>query len=133
MQDLALRGDRLIGREDHRSVPTMTVVDDVKQHIRRVGPVGEIAHFIDDQHRGVGVRLQRRCELTRAEGRGEIIDHRGRRDEDGIEAILDGAMRNRDGEVRFPRPGFPVRISDRPSVTKSGESAEPRTFSRTVD
>ena len=25
----------------------------------------------------------------------------------------------------LPRPGLPARISDRPSVTKSGESAEP--------
>jgi hypothetical protein len=31
----------------------VTLVDDVKEHVRGVGAVREIAHFIDDEDRGV--------------------------------------------------------------------------------
>ncbi len=40
---------RLVGGEDHRALAAVAVVDDVEEHVRRVGAVGEVADFIDDE------------------------------------------------------------------------------------
>jgi hypothetical protein len=39
--------ERFIGREDHRPPFSMTVIDDVEEHIGRISPIGEIADFVD--------------------------------------------------------------------------------------
>ena len=36
----------------------MAIIDDVEEHVRRVGPVREVADLIDDQDGGMGVRSQ---------------------------------------------------------------------------
>ena len=50
---------RLVRRKDHRALATMSLVHDMEEHIRRVGAVGEIANFIDDQDGRVGVGRER--------------------------------------------------------------------------
>jgi hypothetical protein len=105
----------------------------MKEHVGGIGAVREISHFIDDQDGRMCGGLQRLCELPVTEGGGAIIDKgRGRREE-GIEAILDGAVRDGDRQVGLPAAWLPEKISDRPSVAKSGASAEPSMCSRNVD
>ena len=48
MQDATTRADGLVRREDHRTLSTMALVDDLEEHIGRVCPVGEVADFIDN-------------------------------------------------------------------------------------
>ena len=122
----------LVGREDHRAAAPMALVDHVKQHVGGVGAIGEVADFVDDEHGGMGVERQGRRQFSRPERGREVVDERGGGREEGIKAILDGAIGDGDGQVRLPRPGRPVKMSERPSVTKSGDSAEPRTASRNV-
>lgn len=80
------------------------------------------------------VRRQRGRELADAKRARQIVDEGGRRREERIEAILNGAVRAMAiARWVFPRPGLPARISERPSVTKSAASAEPSMWSRNDD
>ena len=47
----------------------MALVDDVEEHVGRVGAVREIADFVDDQDRRMRVGRQRLRELARRERR----------------------------------------------------------------
>ena len=49
MEDAAPCGEWLIGGEDHRSPAFVTVVDDVEEHIRGIGPVGQVPYLVDDE------------------------------------------------------------------------------------
>jgi hypothetical protein len=89
--------------------------------------------LIDDQDGRMCVGLQRLRELPVPEGSGEIIDEGCGRREEGIKAVLDGAVRDGDRQVGLPAAGFVENTSDRPSVTKSGASAEPSMCIRNVD
>ena len=111
---------RFIRGEDHRALLAMPIVDDVEEHVGRVGAVGEISDLIDDQDRGMRVRRERRGKASGAKGRGEIIDQFRGRDKARIKAMLNGAVRDGDREMRFPRPGLPLKIRQWPSVVKSG-------------
>ncbi len=133
MEHAAPSGERFVGGEDHRSAAFMAIVDDVEEHVRGIGAVRQIPHLVDDQDGRMRVGLQRLRQLTVAKGRGEVVNERGRRREEGIEAVLDRAVGHRDGQVRLSTSRFPKEISDRPSVTKSGVSAEPSMWSRSED
>ena len=65
-------------------------------------------YLIDDEQARVGVRGECLGEAALPEGRGEIVDQLCGGDEVGVEAILDGAIGDRHGEMRFAAPGFPV-------------------------
>jgi hypothetical protein len=132
-EDASPRLQRLVGREDHRAVTAMPLVDHVKEHVRGIGAVREIPHLVDHQDRRMCVGLERLRELPLAKGGGQIIDQRRRGGEESVEAVLDRAVRDRDCQVRFPAAGLPEKINDRPSVTKSGASAEPSMCSRSDD
>ena len=84
----------------------MAIIDDVKQHVGGIGPVGEVPDLVDNEDRGVGVRGQGVGEPTATEGRREIIDQFGGGDKPGVEAVLDRAIRNGDCQVRFAATGF---------------------------
>ena len=43
---------RLVGRKDHRALVAMAIIDDVEEHVGRVGPVGQIADLVDDDTPG---------------------------------------------------------------------------------
>jgi len=106
VEDGAPEGGVLVGGEEHGASGEMAVVDDVEEHVSSVGAVGEVADFIDDEDSGVGVAGEGLCEAARAEGGGEVIDELGGGDEEGIEAILDGAVGDGDGEVGFASTGL---------------------------
>lgn len=57
VQDLAPSLERLLGGEDHRALPKVSLVHDVEEHVRRVGAVGEVADLVD--HEDVRVQVGR--------------------------------------------------------------------------
>ena len=48
VQHVAPRGERFVGGEDHRALLPMAIVDDMEEHVRSIGPVREVPHFVDD-------------------------------------------------------------------------------------
>jgi hypothetical protein len=98
--------ERFIGGEDHRPPHSMTVIDDVEEHVGRISPIGEIADFVDDQHARMDIGGQDLRETAATKGRGEFVDQFGGRYKAGVEAILDRAIRDCHGEVRLAAPGF---------------------------
>ena len=99
VEDAAPRFEGLVGHKDHRAMPPVPFVDDVEEHVGGVGPVGEVADFVDNEHRRMRVGREGVRELAGAKGRREIVDERGGRGEEGIEAVLDRAVRDSDGEA----------------------------------
>ena len=116
VEHAAPRLERLVRCKDHRAVPPMSLVDDMEEHIGGVGAVREIADFIDHQDRGMRVRRQRVRELARAKRGREVIDECGGGRKEGIEAVLDGAVRDRDCQVGFSAARF-AREDDRASLS----------------
>jgi hypothetical protein len=47
VQHAAPRIEGFVGRENHRPPFPMAVIDHVEEHVGRIGPVGEIADFVD--------------------------------------------------------------------------------------
>lgn len=50
---------RLVRGEDHRALLEVARVDDVEEHVRGVGPVGEVADLVANED--VGSRVERYC------------------------------------------------------------------------
>ncbi len=74
VQHAAPGGQGLVGGEDHRAAALVALVDDMEEHVGRVGAEGEVADLVDDKHVRVGVTGERFGESPGAEGRGEIVD-----------------------------------------------------------
>jgi hypothetical protein len=91
----------LVGCEEHRALAQVAFVDDVEQDVGGVGPVGQVAELVDHEHRRARVRREQLGEPALARGDGELLHQRGGRREEGLEAVLDGAVGDRDGEVRL--------------------------------
>jgi hypothetical protein len=109
------RLQRFVRRKDHGPTAAMALVDDVKEHVGRIGPIGEITDLVDDQYRGVRVERERVGELPLPERSGEIVDERGGGGTEGIEAVSDRAVGDGDRQVRLPAAGF-ARKKERSSV-----------------
>ena len=99
---------RLVGGEDHRASADVALVDDVVQDVRRVGAVREVADLVDDEHVRPHVAHEGLAQRAFARRGGEILDElRGGREEH-LEAVLQRAIRDCDGEVRLA----PARLAD---------------------
>lgn len=48
VKDVAPPLKRSVGGEDHRPLAPVPLVDDMEEHVGRIGPVGEVADLIDD-------------------------------------------------------------------------------------
>ena len=107
MQHVSPSRERFVRGEEHGLLPAMPVVDDVKEHVGGIRAVGQISHFVDHQHVGLCVRGEGVREPTGAKRGGERVDEFRRRHKAGGEAVLDRAIRHRDGQMRFPPSGFP--------------------------
>ena len=81
VQHGARRREGLIGRKEHGALAAVAVIDDVEEHVGRIGPIGEVPDFVHDEHVGVRVREERVGEPTGAQGGGEIVNEFGRRHE----------------------------------------------------
>lgn len=75
----------LVGREDHGPAPEVPVVHDVVEHVRGIGPVGEVADLVDHEHVGMGVGGEGVVEATLLGGRDEDFDELGRGGEERLE------------------------------------------------
>lgn len=103
VEDPAPGAERLVRGEEHRAVMQVPLVDDVEEDVGRVGAVGEVAHLVDDEHVGVGVGGQDVAEAVLAAGGGQLVDEGRDGGEARLEAVLDGAVGEGDGQVGFPR------------------------------
>ncbi len=99
MEDLPPSGGGLVGREDHRALAAMAVVDHVEEHVCRVGAVGQVTDLIDDEDCRMGVGGERVGETALAKGGRELIDQLGCRREEGVESVLDGAVGKSHGQM----------------------------------
>ena len=69
VQDATPRRERLVRREHHRPLLEVAFVDDVKEHVRGVFGVGEVADLVDNQQVGVCVPRQGLFEAALVGGR----------------------------------------------------------------
>jgi hypothetical protein len=59
VEDLSPLVERLVGGENDGSLAQVSVVDDMEEHVGRIGPVAEIAQLVDDQDVWVSVCRER--------------------------------------------------------------------------
>ena len=107
---------RLVRREQHRAVMQVALVDDVEEDVGGIGPVAEIADLVYDEDVGMRVRGQDMAEAALAHRDGEVVDEGRRRGEACLEAVLDGAIGDGDGEVISYRLSSAVFTPRRPST-----------------
>ena len=96
---------RFDGREEHgamAAMAAMSVVDDVEQNVGGAGAVSEVADFIDDDV-GPSVRRERLSELADTEGGGAVVNEFRRSHQALGEAVLNGAIRDRAGQIDLRR------------------------------
>ncbi len=80
----------------------VAVVDDVEEDVGGIRAVGEVADLVDHEHVRVHVLRERLAQPTEATGGGEIVDEMGGGGEERGGAVLDGAVRDGDRQMRFP-------------------------------
>src|SRR5438045_5352921 len=59
VKHLAPSLNRFIRGEDHRPTLEIALVDDLEQHVRRVGRMDEVANFIDHENRVMAEGMER--------------------------------------------------------------------------
>lgn len=99
VEDPAPGAQRLVGREDHGALMQVALVDDVEEDVGRIRPIAQIADLVDHEDVGMGIGREDVAEPAFARGRGELVNEGGRRGEPCLEAILDGAVGDGDGEM----------------------------------
>ena len=104
VQHASPRPERLVGGEDHWAVMQVAVIDDLKEDVGGVGPIAEVADLVDDEHVGMRVAGQDLAEPALERRRRELVDQRRRRGEAGLEAVLDGAIGDGDGQMGLAGP-----------------------------
>ena len=106
MEHAAPCGDGLVGGKEHCALPAVAFVDDMEEHVRRICPVGEVSHFIDDEQIGMRVGGQRVGQPPRAKAVREVVDEFRGGDEARGKAILDGAVSDGDRQMRLSASRF---------------------------
>ena len=96
MEHIAKRRQRLIRRQQHRTVFEVALVDHAIEYIRRVGGVREVAQLVDDQDVRMEKGLERTLQAPLRRRVGEPADQRVRAGEARLVAVLDRAVRDRD-------------------------------------
>ena len=107
----------LVGREDHGSVLQVPLVDDMEQHVRRVGAVGEVSDLVDDKHIGPRVGGERLAHAPLATRGRKVVDERCSGDEERVEPVLDRSVGEGDREVSFTS----TRLSGKDESTPFGD------------
>lgn len=108
MEDASPSAERFVRGEEHRPAMQVAVVHDREEHVGRVGTVAEIADLVDHEDVGMGVGRQDVAELTSPRGAGELLDEGRRGGEARLEAVLDGAVGDGDGQMRLAGPARPA-------------------------
>ena len=99
----------LVRGEDHRAHCVIALGHDVVEDVGRVGTVGQVADLVADQDVRCDVAGERIGEPTLARGDGEVLDELGGGDEEGVEAVLDRAVADGDGDVGLAAAGLAVK------------------------
>ena len=123
--------ERLVRREDHRATAQVAVVHDVEEYVGRVASVGEIADLVDHEHVRVGVGREGLDETSLATGAREIVDERSGGGEERLEAVLDGTVRDGDGQVglaaaRLAGEDQAAALGDEVGRERGAEQREPQ-------
>ena len=101
MQHLAEGCQRFVrGHEDGPAVQ-VAVVNDAIEHVGGVGGITLVPEFIDDEHMRMHVRFQGCIERAELGGMRQDPDELIGACEAGVEAVLDGAIGDSDGQVGF--------------------------------
>lgn len=87
-------------------MPAVPLIDDVEEHVRGVGAVGEVADFIDDEDGRMRVGREGVGELAGAKRGREVVDERRGGRKEGIEAVLNRAVGDGDCQVRLSATRF---------------------------
>src|SRR6266699_901817 len=109
VQHVAPRGERFVGGEDHRALLPMAIVDDMEEHVCSIGPVGEVPHFVDHNDRGMDISGERVGELPTTKCGRKVVDEFSGGDKQRVKSILNGAIGDRNRQVRFPSARFPAK------------------------
>jgi hypothetical protein len=96
----------LIGGEDHGAAGDVALVHDVVEHVGGVVADREVANLVDDEVVRADVGGEGLAELAVAAGDGQLVDEVGAGREERVEAVLQGPVGDRDGEVSFPAAGL---------------------------
>jgi hypothetical protein len=109
MQDSPPAVESLVRGEDHRPLAQVAIVDHVVEHVGGIGPVGQVADLVHDQHVGMGVGRQRIVELSGMTGVGQVLDQLRGSGEERVESVLDRPVGDRDGQVGLATTGLAVQ------------------------
>jgi hypothetical protein len=107
VQHLAALAQLLVGGEDHGLLREVAPVDDAEEQVGGIGSVVEVTDLVDDQHVRLDPRRRRVTQAACARGFTELVDERAGGHEARGKAVLDGAVADRDGEVRLAAPRRP--------------------------
>jgi hypothetical protein len=91
----------LVGGEDHGALADMAIVDDMEQDVGGFAAVGEVAHLVDDEHVRAQVGGEAVAQQTVAAGGRQVIDEGCSGDEGDVEAVLNSAVADGNGEMGF--------------------------------
>ena len=89
----------LVGREEHRALLDVPLVDDVEEHIGGIVAVGEVADLVDHEDVRLDVAGERAAQEAIATGAGEVVDELRAVREERVEAVLHRAVRDGDRQV----------------------------------
>ena len=103
----------------------MAMVHYVEEHVCRIGAIGEVSHFVDDEDTRLDVRSERLGKLAPTKRRREVIDQLRGRDEARVEAILNRSVGNRDREMGLAAARFPTQDDAPPFGHKLGRERRP--------
>jgi len=96
----------LVGREEHRAASDVSIVDDVVEDVRGVVAVREVANLVDHEDMGSHVMSKSFAHRSFATRSREIFDELCGGGEERLEAVLQRAICDRDGEMGFAATGL---------------------------
>jgi len=105
VEDSGPGGEGFVGGDDNRAALEVSLVDDLEEDVGGVEWVGEVAEFVDDEDGGVDVGIEGFGEFALRAGNGESGDEVIGVGEEGVGAVLDGAVGDGDGEVSLAEAG----------------------------
>ena len=98
----------------------MSDVDHVEEHVGGIRPVGQISYFVHDENVRVRVGSQRLTQVSFLTRVRKVFDQFGCEVNSASKPFWMARYPMATAKCVFPRPVFPCRIKERPSVTKSG-------------
>jgi hypothetical protein len=105
VEDFSPGLDGFVGGEEHGALMEVPCIDNLVKEVGGLRGVGDVADFINDESRGMGVVGEDFTEAALVAGPAEMVEEVGEGDESGFAAVLDGAVGDGHGQVGFARAG----------------------------